>query len=99
MAEHKPGASYTVVDLAEVSRDDPARLNVLLRQIHDDAKKGALPPLPMRVFPLADVADAFRHMAQAKHIGKVVVSLPVKEQAALVSRPIDRSTFLPRRPT
>ncbi len=40
MAQHKPGASYTVVDLAEVSRDDPARLNVLLRRSMTTRKKG-----------------------------------------------------------
>src|SRR5262249_59942231 len=32
-------------------------------------------PLPHRVFPSARLAEAFRYMAQAKHIGKIVVSL------------------------
>jgi NADP-dependent 3-hydroxy acid dehydrogenase YdfG/acyl carrier protein len=31
--------------------------------------------LPHRAFPVSQVADAFRHMAQAKHTGKVVVSI------------------------
>ncbi|MCX6580361.1 MAG: amino acid adenylation domain-containing protein [Candidatus Aminicenantes bacterium] len=35
-------------------------------------------PLPYRVFPLEQVAGAFKYMAQAKHIGKIVVSRPVR---------------------
>jgi Zinc-binding dehydrogenase len=33
-----------------------------------------LRPLPMRVFPMTQVAEAFGHMAQAQHIGKIVLS-------------------------
>jgi NADPH:quinone reductase-like Zn-dependent oxidoreductase/acyl carrier protein len=34
-----------------------------------------LRPLPHRVFPIARLADAFRTMAQAKHVGKLVISI------------------------
>jgi NADPH:quinone reductase-like Zn-dependent oxidoreductase len=33
-------------------------------------------PLPIHVFPLEQAAEAFKYMAQAKHIGKIVVSRP-----------------------
>lgn len=33
-------------------------------------------PLPMRVFSIVEGPQAFRHMAQAKHIGKIILSLP-----------------------
>ncbi len=39
-------------------------------------QQGILKPLPHKVFPISDAAIAFRYMAQAKHIGKVVISLP-----------------------
>jgi myxalamid-type polyketide synthase MxaB len=39
-------------------------------------KQGLLKPLPHKVFPIQDVVSAFRYMAQAKHIGKVVVTIP-----------------------
>jgi NADPH:quinone reductase-like Zn-dependent oxidoreductase/acyl carrier protein len=42
-----------------------------------------LAPLPLQVFPISEVVSAFRHMAQAKHIGKIVVSL--QEQEVLVA--------------
>ena len=35
----------------------------------------SLRPLPHRVFPVARAADAFRYMAQAKHVGKLVISI------------------------
>ena len=34
---------------------------------------GELKPLPLRVFPVQQAREAFRHMAQAKHIGKIVL--------------------------
>lgn len=36
-------------------------------------------PLPHRIFPITEVAQAFEYMAKAKHIGKIVVSLQDKE--------------------
>jgi acyl transferase domain-containing protein/acyl carrier protein len=41
-------------------------------RLFQDGQFGAL---PHRVFSIAEVADAFSYMAQAKHIGKVVLSL------------------------
>ena len=39
------------------------------------ADKG-IKPLPHHVFPISDAAEAFRYMAQAKHIGKIALSHP-----------------------
>jgi NADPH:quinone reductase-like Zn-dependent oxidoreductase len=46
--------------------------------------KGELKPLPYRVFPMEEVASGFRHMAQAKHIGKIVILHPgsIEEQTS-----------------
>jgi myxalamid-type polyketide synthase MxaB len=41
----------------------------------------SLTPLPRQVFPLAEVTSAFRYMAQARHIGKVVVAQPEVQKA------------------
>ena len=38
--------------------------------------------MPLTRFPIEQAADAFRHMAQAKHIGKIVLTHPEPEQAA-----------------
>jgi short-subunit dehydrogenase/acyl carrier protein len=38
-----------------------------------------LRPLPLRAFPAARAADAFRAMAQAKHIGKLIIAMADSE--------------------
>lgn len=40
-----------------------------------------LPPLPTKVFPVAQVSEAFEFMARAKHIGKVAVEGTPKARA------------------
>ncbi|MEC4891786.1 MAG: SDR family oxidoreductase [Oscillatoria sp. PMC 1051.18] len=46
----------------------------LTREVVKVFKEGNFFPLPLRVFPITEVADAFEYMAQGKHIGKIVVS-------------------------
>jgi acyl transferase domain-containing protein/NADPH:quinone reductase-like Zn-dependent oxidoreductase/SAM-dependent methyltransferase len=65
---------YLPVDLAERIRRDPAAIRPLLLELMRAMENGSLKPLPRKVFPLRDAANAFRYMAQARHIGKVVVS-------------------------
>jgi NAD(P)-dependent dehydrogenase (short-subunit alcohol dehydrogenase family) len=36
---------------------------------------GRFEPLPHRAFPVSDAADAFRYMAEGRHLGKVVITL------------------------
>jgi fatty acid synthase len=38
-------------------------------------RDGVVKPLKCTVFPKAQVEDAFRYMAQGKHIGKVLVQV------------------------
>ncbi|WP_329101433.1 type I polyketide synthase [Micromonospora sp. NBC_01699] len=66
--------TYTAFDLVELSRDEPGTVRVLLAELMRRFETGTLRPLPRRVFPLPRAVDAFRYMAQARHVGKVVVS-------------------------
>ena len=66
--------SYFPFDLGEVAQSTPSLIAPMLRELMAWFKQGTLKPLPHQVFPLQDVVSAFRYMAQAKHIGKVVVS-------------------------
>lgn len=58
--------------------------NSLWREIVGQFQKGHLGPLPYKVFSMTEVSDAFNHIARAKHIGKVVISL--EEQEIIKSR-------------
>jgi len=52
----------------------------VIQQVNDEKFR----PLPHRVFGVTEIADAFAYMAQAKHIGKIVVSL--QDQATVIAQ-------------
>ena len=68
------GRQYHVIDWGETARQDPDVIRAIVRRVVAGASSAALVPLPMRTFPFADGQAAFRYMAQARHIGKVVVT-------------------------
>jgi acyl carrier protein len=66
--------SYYPINLAATFREDPQLIAGLMAELVNDFENGLLKPLPLTVFRSDQVTDAFRHMAQAKHIGKIVVT-------------------------
>jgi NADPH:quinone reductase-like Zn-dependent oxidoreductase/acyl carrier protein len=67
--------SYSMIDLARLLPERPALCSQLLREIVELFRAGSFSPLPHEAFPIARAADAFHQMAQARHIGKIVLSL------------------------
>ena len=74
--QHRPDVTYFPFDLLEVSNADPQLIMTLLTELMAQFNLGTLSPLPKTVFPIESAPDAFRYMAQARHIGKVVLTLP-----------------------
>ncbi|KAB8314798.1 type I polyketide synthase [Tolypothrix campylonemoides VB511288] len=70
----RPDVSYTIVDLVQISQAQPQLIQSLLTIILNQFKSGLFNAPPLQIFPIARAIDAFRHMQQAKHIGKIVVS-------------------------
>jgi acyl transferase domain-containing protein/acyl carrier protein len=70
---------YAPLDLGTVCTEAPAAIQSMLQGLVDDVAAGVLRPLPRTVFALADAAAAFRHMAQARHVGKIVLTQPYGE--------------------
>ena len=66
--------SYFGIDADQLMQANPHLTQKLFSEMLALFKGGALHPLPYRVFDCAQVVDAFRHMQQSRHIGKVVVS-------------------------
>lgn len=71
-----PTLEYYVYDLGEVMLADPGFLKPAFAGLLQEFEAGQLRPLPLRAFPIQQVVEAFRYMAQARHIGKVVVTQP-----------------------
>jgi acyl transferase domain-containing protein len=68
-----PSAAYFAIDLAEKIANDPAVVRPLLVDLMRRAVESELQPLPVQAFSLQEAGAAFRHMARARHIGKVVI--------------------------
>nr|CAD19090.1 StiF protein [Stigmatella aurantiaca Sg a15] len=75
VAERYPGVSYAIYDLGEVGTKDPSIIRSMFRALMAEFEQGTLVPPPLRVFALQDAVEAFRHMALAKHVGKVVITV------------------------
>lgn len=75
--------AYFVIDLTQHLRDKPAYVVQLFDEIAERFAGGAYAPLPITTFPITKAAEAFRYMAQGKHVGKNVLtfdlpSIPVR---------------------
>ncbi|WP_334314121.1 SDR family NAD(P)-dependent oxidoreductase [Streptomyces heilongjiangensis] len=73
VAARHPGVRYRAFDLIEAG---PDRIGEMLTALVDLFATGALTPLPVTPWDVRRAPDAFRHMSQARHIGKVVLTLP-----------------------
>jgi acyl transferase domain-containing protein/acyl carrier protein len=74
VAAAHPGVVYRAFDLFEVP---PERIAAMFRSIAEGFAAGHLKPLPVRAFPLSEAEQAFRLMAQGRHVGKQAL-MPVR---------------------
>ena len=79
VAAVRKDVAYFPIYLGEV---EPGLLRSMLVRLMDELAAGVLKPLPSRRFPMHEASAAFRFMAQAKHIGKIVLTA---EQASPVA--------------
>ncbi|WP_345025924.1 SDR family NAD(P)-dependent oxidoreductase, partial [Streptomyces sedi] len=71
-AEH-PGVTYTPYDLMHAG---PERIQRMLADVVALFEQGVLRPLPVTTWDVRQAGAAFRHLSQAQHIGKVVLTVP-----------------------
>ncbi|WP_184351243.1 type I polyketide synthase [Streptomyces olivoverticillatus] len=72
------------VDLIELQQCRPEIFDQLLRDVLTEFSHGRLKPLHCTTFPLSAATDAFRLMAGAGHIGKLVLTVPNSGDASAV---------------
>ena len=75
-ARRRPDVRYHAFDLGAEAVADHALLRPMLEELCASLARGGLRPLPTTSFPLAEAAEAFRFMAQARHMGKLVLRAP-----------------------
>lgn len=71
-AREHPGREYHLVDFSALP-NSPEVIGSVLGSITHHFDRGAYHALRTRVFPPESVREAFRFMAQARHLGKLVV--------------------------
>ncbi|MGW0517176.1 type I polyketide synthase [Crossiella sp. NPDC003009] len=78
-----PGVTYRVFDLTTLARPepdfpgaDPERLRDILAEVLVLFDKGVLQPSPLTTWDIRRAKEAFRFLAQAKGVGKVVLTIP-----------------------
>ncbi len=74
VSEQHPGVLYRAFDLVDAGSD---RIEQMLAQLVELFEAGELRPLPLRSWDVRHAPDAFRFMSQARHTGKLVLSMPV----------------------
>jgi NAD(P)-dependent dehydrogenase (short-subunit alcohol dehydrogenase family)/acyl carrier protein len=79
--------SFMAIDLDRGLRFRPQLFSRLFRDLMASFDRKELRPLPHRVFSIAHAVSAFRHMAQAKHVGKVILSLQERRASVVPAAP------------
>ncbi|MEU8146475.1 SDR family NAD(P)-dependent oxidoreductase [Nonomuraea sp. NPDC048901] len=69
-----PGVRYTAFDLIDTG---PDRLGEMLAEVLGLFEEGVFERSPIQVWDVRRAREAFRFMSQARHVGKVVLTLPV----------------------
>ncbi|MEU2058457.1 type I polyketide synthase [Streptomyces bungoensis] len=72
-AEH-PGVAYRAFDLWDAG---PERIGQMLAELVALFEEGVLAPLPVTCWDVRRAPEAFRYLSQARHVGKVVLTVPV----------------------
>jgi NADPH:quinone reductase-like Zn-dependent oxidoreductase/acetyltransferase-like isoleucine patch superfamily enzyme/acyl carrier protein len=73
VAARYPGVHYRAIDIFEAG---PDRLGELLANVVGMLTRGAIAPLPIIARDVRQGAAALRFVSQARHVGKVVLTIP-----------------------
>ncbi|HTD55483.1 MAG TPA: SDR family NAD(P)-dependent oxidoreductase, partial [Silvibacterium sp.] len=82
--------SLFAVDLAQAVEDRRPMVASMFAEVMEMFQQDIFEPLPARIFPVSEAADAFQLMARGGHIGKIVLNLC--DEAAMVRRNYNRFT-------
>lgn len=85
VAAARPDVTYHVFDAGSMAKADPTLFQTCMAEVLPALATSEIIPAPLDVTPLTAAQDALRRMAQAKHIGKLVLAVaPSSTDLALV---------------
>ncbi len=77
IAERYPGVSYRAFDMTEAG---PGRIQEMLNEVLALFERGVFELLPLTAWDIRRAPEAFRFMSQARHVGKIVLSVPAPHE-------------------
>jgi NADPH:quinone reductase-like Zn-dependent oxidoreductase/acyl carrier protein len=75
-ARIRPDVRYCAFDLGAEALRDHGMLAPMYNDLLRALGQGTIRPLPVTLFDFEEAAGAFRYMAQARHVGKIVIRAP-----------------------
>lgn len=72
----RPDIAYFPFNLLKIAQQDPDALSSTFASLAQAIQAGELQPLAYHTFTIEQAISAFRFMAMAKHIGKIVITFP-----------------------
>ena len=76
MAALRPDVAYSILDLYTLKEQDPAKPGAALANVLARVETGELSPLRHTIWPMAETSAAMGYMRAARHIGKIVLTVP-----------------------
>ena len=80
----RKNVAFFAIDLGGLMVEKPTFIKGLLDEL---SQQKVFHPLPHRVFPVSRIVEAFRHMAQGRHTGKIVISM---QEPGVLIEPLDQ---------
>ncbi|RME50902.1 MAG: SDR family NAD(P)-dependent oxidoreductase [Deltaproteobacteria bacterium] len=80
----KKRIAYFAIALAGLAEQRPERFGALLREVMEKFADKTFRPVPFEVFPVTSASEAFYHMAQSRHIGKIILSVDPEASVSLL---------------
>jgi NADPH:quinone reductase-like Zn-dependent oxidoreductase/acyl carrier protein len=94
LAPFRRNLSYAAIDLARMIVERPEYVRRMLDEILRLFAQGELRALPLTTYPLAQAGSAFHAMAQARHVGKLVLTTSKRATTPIAPAAADTPTRL-----
>jgi acyl transferase domain-containing protein len=73
---HRPDVDYRHFDWGDIAREQPALYRDVFQAVLAGIAARRYRALPVQTYPVEAIVGAFRQLAQAKHLGKIVIRFP-----------------------
>ena len=86
MAAVRPDVPYHILELDVLKKTEPEHVGRVLREVMDRISTGELRPIVHSRWPLAEAGAALSFMRSARHLGKIVVTVPPLQHGGRLRR-------------